>query len=136
MAIPVPTVPSAVEAVSAVSLKSTLNNKSFYIYSGLIAVDNTETTLISINDIGKRDIFLCVEVGSDDATADNYTFKLKVNGTIVFARHEGNNNFNARSMMQFIIPANTSVECTLDNIGSATANDFTIACYGTYLEGN
>ena len=136
MAIPTPTVPSAVEAVSAVSLKSTLNNKSFYVYSGIIAVDNTETTLVSVNDIGKRDIFLCVEAGCETDSSDNYTFRLKVNGTTVFARQESSVNFNNRGMMQFIVPANTSIECTLDNESSSSARNFTIACYGTYLEGN
>jgi hypothetical protein len=134
MAIPTPTIPSSVPAVSAVALKSTQNNRAFYVYSGIVSVDNTETTLVSINDIGKRDIIICIEAGCETDSSDNYTFRFKVNGTTVFARQESSVNFNNRGMMQFIAPANTSIECTLDNESSASARNFTIAGYGYYME--
>ena len=52
MAIPTPTIPSAITPVSAVELKPTNNNKAFYIYSGLVNVPHTsdEVTLISVNE--------------------------------------------------------------------------------------
>ena len=56
MAIPTPSIPSSIETVSAVRLNPTLNNRAFFINSGLISADNTETTVISVADVGKRDI--------------------------------------------------------------------------------
>ena len=48
MAIPSPTIPSASNAVSAVRLNPTQNNKTFYCFSGEITVDTNETTIISV----------------------------------------------------------------------------------------
>ena len=79
MAIPTPTSPSSITSISAVDLKPTMNNRAFFINSGLIQADNTETTVISVNDIGKRDIFFCINPIIWDDHSDNM---IMMNGMI------------------------------------------------------
>ena len=136
MAIPTPTIPSAVQTVSAVALKPTQNNKAFYIYSGLIDVTSSATTMISVNDIGKRDIILCLEVGcSETLSSNNPTFIVKSNGNVIFQNTA--NQVHAEDgidlgELKLIIPANTSLEVVMQlNTGT---HSFTIAGYGYYME--
>lgn len=133
MAIPTPTIPSSVTSVSAVRLNPTQNNAAFYINSGLIAVSNTETTVISVNDIGKRDILFCVHPVLTAATADDMTFILKNNGNIIYqsivdSQYQGYHS----QPLKFIIPANTSIEITFKNEDSSTHN-CGVSAYGYYM---
>ena len=134
MAIPTPTVPSTVSTVSAVSLNPTLSNKAFYINSGLISADNTETTVISVNDIGPRDILLCINPILTSHSSDNMTMKVKNNGSIIYQALfiEQTMNMNIHPL-HFIIPANTSIEITFTNADS-TSHDVGISAYGYYME--
>ena len=134
MAIPTPSIPSAIDSVGSVTLRPTLNNRAFYINSGLISVDNTETTIISINDIGKRDIIFCVNplLTSDDG--DNMTMKVKNNGSIIFQTvYAQQSSSHMWSPIHFIIPANTNIEITFQNADS-TSHDVGVSCYGYYME--
>ena len=78
MAIPTPTIPSSISPVSAVRLNPTTNNRAFYINSGLISADNTETTVISVADVGKRDILFCINPILTTAGTDDMTMKVKI----------------------------------------------------------
>lgn len=134
MAIPTPTVPSALTAVGATSLKSTQNNRGFYVYSGGIIVGSTETTMISINDIGKRDIFVAFEAGGTSSSGDDFTLRVKVNGTEIYGQRieESTNLISGADEYRFILPANTSLEVTLQS--SSGSRTWFIAGYGNYLE--
>ena len=131
MAIPTPSIPSAISSVGSVALRPTLNNRAFYINSGLISADNTETTVISVNDIGKRDILFCVNPALTTASGDNMTMKLKNNGStiyqIVYDVQE------RPRPLHFIIPANTNIEITFTNV-DATSHNVGVSCYGYYME--
>lgn len=136
MAIPTPTIPSAVQAVSAVALKSTQNNKAFSVYSGEIGVTSTETTMISINDIGKRDIILCLELGAAEVTSVNFTVKVKSNGQIIYIdsiNHVGEQSLSGYNELKIILHANTSLEVTLKSDSSSVRN-MCVAGYGYYME--
>jgi len=134
MAIPIPTVPSTVTAVSAVSLNSTQNNKAFYINSGLIAADNTETTVISVNDIGKRDIIFWANVVMTSDSGDNMTMKVKSNGIIIYQIvFDITSVDEGRTPICFILPANTSLQITFTN-QDTTVHNVGISAYGYYLE--
>jgi hypothetical protein len=136
MAIPTPTIPSAVETVSAVALKPTLNNRAFHINSGLISADNTETTVISVNDIGKRDILFCINPILTSAGSDNMTMKVKNNGSVIYQAIYDNNYENYKeNSIHFIIPANTSIEITFTNSDSSS-HDIGISAYGYFMEAN
>lgn len=137
MAIPTPTIPSAITPVSAVELKPTNNNKAFYIYSGLVNVPHTsdEVTLISVNDIGKRDVLIHFEFGNDEASDEASTIYVKSNGTTIYKSYAymRTRYGTDRPEICFILPANTSIEVTADNHDSAS--NWTVAGYGYYLEG-
>lgn len=135
MAIPSPTIPSSITAVSAVRLNPTLSNMSFYVFSGLIGVTNTETTLISINDVGKRDIFIALELATDTAVNDDIIIKVKSNGVIILSQYMRVNSTVASGFneIKLILPANTSLEVTGDNQSSSTARNWSVSAYGTYL---
>lgn len=130
-----PTVPSAVNAVRPSSLQTTVNDRAFYIYSGLIDVDSSATTMISVNDIGRRDILLCLEVGcSETLSSNNPTFIVKSNGNVIFQNTA--NQVHAEDGIglggiKLILPANTSLEIVMQlNTGT---HSFTVAGYGYYL---
>ena len=134
MAIPTPTIPSSISPVSAVRLNVTQNNKAFYVYSGLIGVNNSETTVISINDIGKRDILLCINPIFTTNDSDNVSVKLKNNGSIIYqAFYDVQNTLHTALPLHFIIPANTSIEITMENADSST-HQMGMAAYGYYME--
>lgn len=134
MAIPTPTIPSAVNPVSAVRLSPTLNNKAFSVNSGIIGATNTETTVLSIADIGKRDVLFCVNPILTTDTSDNMVMKIKNNGSIIYQTIYDNQMANhIVSPIHFIISANTNIEITFTN-GTSTSRDVGVSCYGYYLE--
>ncbi len=133
MAIPTPTIPSSTTTISAVDLRPTMNNKAFYVYSGEITVDTSETTMISVNDIGKRDVLICFEVGPDTASSSSYLFSVKSNGsTIHNSILYSNTSSDFMNELKFILPANTSLEATLKS--SSASLTWTVSAYGYYLE--
>jgi len=133
-----PTAPSAVDAVSPVQLRTTDNNRAFYVYSGLQNVDENETTLLSIGDIGKRDIFIAFEVGANTLSSDDVEIKIKVNGTDIYVSKNPSSyvggNQSGFDELRFIIPANTSLEFTIKNVTDNSSLPFYVAGYGNYLE--
>jgi hypothetical protein len=136
MAIPTPTIPSAQDTVSAVALKTTQNNKAFYINSGLIAVNNVETTVISVNDIGKRDILFCINPILTSAGSDDIEMKVKNNGSIIYQSLYGDNQQNhIPYAVHLIIPANTNIEITFKNTIGASSHDCGVSAYGYFMEG-
>ena len=135
MPIPSPGIPSATSAISSVELQTTQNNKAFYVYSGLIQVGATDVTMISINDVGKRDILICLAVGCEDNNSADSLLTVKSNGQIIF--NEIGDRSSSSSVLvgteyKFILPANTSLEVLMKSTG--VNNDWTVAAYGYYLE--
>ena len=133
MAIPVPTIPSAINPVGSVRLTPTQNNRAFSINSGLIAADNTETTVISVADVGKRDILFCINPILTSNDSDNMTMKVKNNGSIIYQTlYDSQNVQHMISPIHFVIPANTNIEITFTNQDS-TSHDVGVSAYGYYL---
>jgi len=133
MAIPTPTIPSSVSPVSAVRLNPTLTNQQFYVNTGLISANNTETTVMSINDIGKRDILFCINPILTSNDSDNMTMKVKNNGSIIYQTlYDSQNVQHMISPIHFVIPANTNIEITFTNQDS-TSHDVGVSAYGYYL---
>ncbi len=135
MPIPSPGVPSATSAISSVELQTTLNNKAFYIYSGEVTVTTSDTTMISVNDIGKRDIMLCLEVGNDWISSNQTDVVIKSNGQVVY-KTRSNVSYPyyllGHDEIKLILPANTSLEVIMKVSGGS--GDFNVAGYGYYLE--
>jgi len=134
MAIETPTSPSSIPTTSAVALKPTINNKAFSINSGLIAADNTETTIISVNSIGPRDIILFLNPILTSGSPDDMRMKIKNNGSIIYeCVYTYQYGGNITQSLSFIIPANTSLEVTFTNVDS-TSHNVGISAYGYYME--
>jgi len=135
MPIPSPSIPSASNAISAVRLNPIQNNRAFYIYSGRIEVDTSEVTMISVNDIGKRDILFCFSIGAEDNSNADSVVKVYSNGSVIFTDKfdtTGTYPSQNHSGLQLILPANTSLEISITG-GSATVF-WTVAGHGYYLE--
>jgi len=133
MAIPTPTIPSAVAPVSAVRLSPTIDNTAFYVNTGLISANNTETTVMSINDIGKRDIIFWINPILTTSNSDDMTMKVKNNGSIIYqAAYANQQQEYITYPICFIIPANTNIEITFTNADSSS-HDVGISAYGYYF---
>lgn len=132
MPIPSPGIPSAIVPISSVELKPTQNNRAFYVYSGEISVGTDETTMISVNDIGKRDILFCLEVGIDTFSGNDYNLRVKSNGETIFDNQYSQGGGIPVPKNKFIIPANTSLEVTLEFASSGFM--CSVTGYGYYLE--
>jgi len=137
MPIPTPTIPSSETSVSAVQLRPTQSGNQFYINSGLIGANNTETTVISLDSVGSKDILICVNPILSTASGDDMTMKVKNNGAIIFqslysAESASNAFMQTINPIHFIIPANTSLEVTFTNSDSSTHN-VGVSAYGYYL---
>jgi len=119
------------------ALVQTTNGKRFYLNSGLISADNTETTIIDITNIGERDIRLNLNpIFQIGGNGDKMTMKVKNNGSIIYQSQFLDNDANLltahTSPIPFIIPANTSLIITFTN-SDATTHDVGVSCYGKYL---
>jgi len=116
------------------ALVQTNNGKRFYVNSGVISVTTDETTMISINDIGERDIMIGILLGCGADNASNVTVKVKNNGTIIYDNDYANASSNyvyGFNPLNFIIPANTSLEITLESVSASL--EWTVSAYGKYL---
>jgi len=133
MAIVAPTIPSSLTSISAVELKPTQNNKAFYINSGVISADNTETTVISVDSVGKRDIILWINVINATISNDSMRMKVKNNGSIIYETiYMDKYDTGPPTPVCFIIPANTNIEVTFTNSDSSP-HDVGVSAYGYYL---
>jgi len=115
------------------ALVQTTNGKRFYVNSGLVSVDNTETAVIDINNIGERDIRICINPILTTGDADDMIMKVKNNNLIIYqSRFQTQRQEYISYPIRFIIPANTSIEITWTNY-DATSHDVGVSCYGEYL---
>ena len=115
------------------ALVQTTNGKRFYVNSGVVSVDNTETSVVNIANIGERDIKLKINPILASLGSDDMTLKVKNNGVIIYkAKYEYQNSLYLNTPIHFIIPANTSLDITFQNV-DATSHDVGVSCYGRYL---
>ena len=134
MAIPSPTIPSSIGTVSAVRLSPTQKNRAFYCYSGLQSVTSSDTTMVSINDIGKRDVLLCFTIGSVASSSIDTFLYVKSNGVVIYQNGfsiSQTEYINDVGEYKFVLPANTSLEIIL--LGDSGTNDWIVSAYGYYL---
>jgi len=117
------------------ALVQTTNGKRFYIYSGEQDVTNIETTMINVDNIGERDILLHVAIGGSSGSSDDIKYRLLINGVIVSSIYFEDVSPNGISFgkIKYIIPANTSLKITLDNMSSSSARSHNVWAYGKYL---
>jgi len=113
------------------ALVQTNNGKRFYVYCGRINVDTSDTTLISINDIGERDIWIGFNFGNTETSDQQCTFRFMSNDVEIFRRGTRAYYDQNLSVLGMILPANTSFEIIA--IQSTNSSYWTVAAYGKYL---
>jgi len=116
------------------ALVQTSNGKRFYVHSGVVNVTTADTTMISIDNIGERDIKISLEVGSLQEHGNDSYVTFKVNGIIIFGdvtRNTAQDYGLGRDEYRFIIPANASLEVIMVLGGGAT--NWSVAGHGKYL---
>jgi len=116
------------------SLVQTMNGKRFYVFSGLITVTTAETAMIEIDNIGERDIFIKFELGIANLDGADTYLKVKSNGIIIYQNSIANTGTEYGSgydEIKLILPANTSLDFTLQRSGST--DGYTVAGHGKYL---
>jgi len=135
MAIPTPGVPSTTNPISSVRLVPTTSRKCFYTYSGEMSIGGSETTMISIQDTGKRDVLVKLHVSSISQSSDDYAVRVKMNGQSIIEENLYRADSASRTGMpiDFIIPKDCSLEITMDNISTGTANDWFASIHGYFL---
>ena len=130
---------SGITPITPTSFIQTQNGKQFYFFSGAVGVDDNDTTLIDIANIGEHDTLITFNCGSKETSGDDITMIVKNDGIEVFedwiGQRPANNGNNNTGPYHFtlLIPANTSLLVTLYNMSSSTAREWFIAGHGKYL---
>jgi len=114
------------------ALVQTNNGKRFFVNSGVVGVDNTETAVIDIANIGERDIKIKLNPILVDTSGDKMTMKVKNNGIIIYQEITNNDSQVGRGQAHFIIPSNTSFQITFVNSDSSS-QDTGVSCYGKFV---
>ena len=115
------------------ALVQTNNGKRFYLNSGLISADNTETTIIDIDNIGERDIRLNLNPILTTASGDEMTMKIYSNGIITYqCVYNEQQSPNSNIISRFIFASNTSLKITFTN-ADASSHNVGVSCYGKFV---
>jgi len=116
------------------ALVQTTNGKRFYVNSGLVSVDNNETSVIDIENIGERDIKFKLNPILTAGDHDDMRMKVKNNGSIIYecvftSQYALNSGLQP---LHFIFAANTSLQITFTNVDSSSHN-VGVSCYGKFM---
>ena len=118
------------------ALVQTTNGKRFYVYSSTVTVTATETTMISIDNIGERDIFLKFQIGSLKASSIDTDLKVYSNDIIIYQTvilASGVEYINDVGRYEFILPSNSKLQITLENTSGSDSSPWTVAGHGKYV---
>jgi len=116
------------------ALVQTTNGKRFYVYSGEVSVPNSPTNMISIDNIGERDILFIFEIGCKDGSAEDFDLIVKINGIIVLTGYVSDTRqyFNSDNYgIKIIVPANTSLDILMTSMNATMT--WTCAGHGKYI---
>ena len=93
-----------------------------YAYSGVVSINNNESTLIRASTQGEYVKGILMPLGLTITTSD-YKFQIKINGEIVgqYTLDSGNNRDNFHQLMHLIIPSYSTIEVIANN-ATNTAN--------------
>jgi len=118
------------------ALVQTVNGKRFYVFSGIVAVDNNEISMIDIDNIGERDIKIAFEIGGTTSTSHDFVISVKSNGIIIYSKRFTDQFTGLHDVpLKFTLPGNTSLQVTLEGVAE-TAYNWYLVGYGKYLSLN
>jgi len=116
------------------ALVQTTNGKRFYVYSGVVSVSSSETSMIDIANIGERDILIHLELGVDSVSSPDLTIRVKSNDITIFINKYDNLGLiygGNSTKLKFILPANTKFEVTL--ILASSSFNMSVAGHGKFV---
>jgi len=118
------------------ALVQTVNGKRFYVFSGIVSVDNSDVTMIDIDNIGERDIKISFEIGGTTSTSHDFTIAIKSNGIKIYEKRFTDQFTGLHDVpLKFTLPGNTSLKVTLTGASSGPYNWYLVG-YGKYLSLN
>ena len=112
------------DIVKGNALQFTNDNKHCYAYSGVVGVDNNETTMLLFNTNSEYVKVLAQPFNSTNSN-DDLTVKIYFNDIIVYEEVMWNISFN-RISPRLIIPPFTTVKVTFQNTQTSTTRN---ACF-------
>jgi len=118
------------------SLVQTTNGKRFYVYSSTVTVTAAETEMIGIANIGERDIFLKFQLGSLKASSIDTDLKVYSNDIVIYQTvilSSAVEYINDVGRYEFIIPSNTKLVITLENVTGSDSTPWTVAGHGKFV---
>jgi len=115
------------------ALVQTTNGKRFYVNSGIVAVIDSNTAVISIDNIGERDIIFKINPIVTSVSTDNMYLTVRNNSIDIYqATFDTQRSVDVSSPIHFIFAANTSLEILFAN-QTSTPRNAGVSCYGKYL---
>tara|TARA_R100000963_G_C4539468_1_gene37255 strand:- start:91 stop:474 length:384 start_codon:yes stop_codon:yes gene_type:complete len=118
------------------ALVQTTNGKRFYVNSGLVSINNVETAVVDIDNIGERDIRLNLNPIITIASSDTMTMRIYNNGIITFVcilNRNPDSDGTLENLARFIFPSNTSLKITFQNTDDSSAHSVGVSCYGKFV---
>ena len=95
-----------------------------YAYSGIVAVDDNETTLIdTATGAGYLTLFWDSSYSPGAYTTDRYTFKLYLNDLLIHAEFHYDNNIETMGITRILIPPLTRLKITAKNVTNISSQD-------------
>lgn len=113
------------------ALNFTPDNKHCYAYSGVIAVNNIETSLLDFQ-TNSEYIVGEIQFNTSSTGGDDYLYKVKLNETIVqeYVTIDQSDRSRPDPYITILIPPFTRVELTARNVSDSSLNDQIVAVVG------
>jgi len=121
--------------ITPTAFTQTQNGKRFYFFSGEISVTSSETNMISVDNIGERDVKLNFTIGAETFTGVDLVLRVRSNDIIILNQAFSNEWLNYKDTydVNLIIPAHTSFKITIQGQSGLGPVLHTVAGYGKYL---
>ena len=114
------------DTVTGLGLQFTNENKKAYGYSGVIAVNNNEASLLLFQTNSE---YLDAEISmfNGSGSGDDFLYKIYFNNIVVVDTYANSSNVEPTyfNPIRIIIPPFTTVKVTADNVSSSTARNHT-----------
>jgi len=115
------------------SLQFTPDNKQCYAYSGIMSIDQNETTMIEF-DVNSEYIVSNIQFNSNLSLGDDmYRFKVYLNDICVQAHLTGRHEYDQKyeNFLQIVVPPFTTVKLTAQNINDTNDRDQIVSFIGS-----
>ena len=114
------------------SINFTPDNKRCYAYSGIMSINQNETTMIEF-DVNSEYIISHIQFNSNLSLGDDmFRFKVYINNVVIQAHVAGRHDYDQKyeNFLQVIIPPFSTVKLTAQNINDTNARDQIVSLTG------